>query len=436
LTNLEKFCKRKNFKLFVIPIKYQNPSAMHKDGGKTWPTRATKYFLDTTVRWKDKFKIIGDCNIQATATHPLTGIDKLCEGITTIVGHSVVQMKSLPVNPWNEPIILHSTGSISSKNNYSASKAGYQASFHHCFAAVAIEFDEGSTFHLRQLFADHTGGFYDLDERWDETSNGSKCSVAALVCGDEHVLFSDEKAADATFFDKKSMVNVLKPQVIVRHDVLDSYSVSKWHNNDFFTRFTKNMSSGMNSIEREMRLTLDHLAMTTPRFSKSIIVSSNHHDHVEQWLNSADIRNDYVNAKIYHYLMYTKLQQIEKTGKSQSAFEIFRDTLWESKGICGNIEFSNGSVNIAGIECGLHGHSGPNGARGSIQNLAKIGDKLIIGHSHTPGIQNGCFQVGTLSRMDLEYLTGPSSWLHTNCIIHNNGKRQLVTIINGKWRKS
>ncbi|HET8686678.1 MAG TPA: hypothetical protein VFM18_08440, partial [Methanosarcina sp.] len=74
-------------------------------------------------------------------------------------------------------------------------------------------------------------------------------------------------------------------------------------------------------------------------------------------------------------------------------------------------------------------------AKGSIQNLSKLGEKAIVGHSHSPGILGGCWQVGTLSKIDLDYTSGASGWIHTNCIIHENGKRQMINVINGKWRK-
>jgi len=92
------------------------------------------------------------------------------------------------------------------------------------------------------------------------------------------------------------------------------------------------------------------------------------------------------------------------------------------------------SVSIAGIECGMHGDKGPNGARGNIRSFGRIGVKSVIGHSHTPGVVDGVYQVGTSSRLRMEYNGGPSSWMHTHCAIYKNGKRSLLFIIKGKWR--
>jgi len=93
------------------------------------------------------------------------------------------------------------------------------------------------------------------------------------------------------------------------------------------------------------------------------------------------------------------------------------------------------SFRIHGIELCLHGDRGLNGARGSAKSLSKIGAKIVIGHSHTPCIEKGAYQVGTSTRLNLEYnRDGPSSWLNTHCIIYKNGKRALINIINGRWR--
>ncbi len=92
------------------------------------------------------------------------------------------------------------------------------------------------------------------------------------------------------------------------------------------------------------------------------------------------------------------------------------------------------SYRIAGIEVGMHGDIGPNGARGSRKNLRRVGVKSVIGHSHAPGIDEGCYQVGTSTLLRLEYNHGPSGWLNADCLILENGKRQIIIYIDGKYR--
>jgi hypothetical protein len=66
--------------------------------------------------------------------------------------------------------------------------------------------------------------------------------------------------------------------------------------------------------------------------------------------------------------------------------------------------------------------------------MRRIGVKSVIGHSHTPAIEEGCYQVGTSTKLSRGYTHGPSSWLNTHAIIYPNGKRTLINIIDGKWR--
>jgi hypothetical protein len=59
----------------------------------------------------------------------------------------------------------------------------------------------------------------------------------------------------------------------------------------------------------------------------------------------------------------------------------------------------------------------------------------VIGHSHSPGIEGGCYQTGTSSRLVLEYSAGsPSGWMNTHCVVYANGKRALLNAVKGKWR--
>jgi hypothetical protein len=83
----------------------------------------------------------------------------------------------------------------------------------------------------------------------------------------------------------------------------------------------------------------------------------------------------------------------------------------------------------------LHGHEGPNGARGSLKNLSKLGVKVISGHSHTPGIEAGHYKAGTMTHLSLEY-TGPvSSWLNAHVSIDPFGKRHIHICVDGAFWK-
>jgi hypothetical protein len=92
------------------------------------------------------------------------------------------------------------------------------------------------------------------------------------------------------------------------------------------------------------------------------------------------------------------------------------------------------SLLIGDVEYGLHGDRGPNGSRGSARSLRRIGVKTVIGHSHSPAIEEGCYQTGTSTRLRLEYNAGPSSWLQSHVCQYASGRRVLLNIIEGEWR--
>lgn len=100
-----------------------------------------------------------------------------------------------------------------------------------------------------------------------------------------------------------------------------------------------------------------------------------------------------------------------------------------------NVQFCQRSgMKVLGIEVGQHGDRGINGARGSAVSFAKVPTKMIVGHSHSPQINKGCYVVGTSSMLALEYNKGASTWHHAHCIIHRNGKRQMIFITNDGWK--
>jgi hypothetical protein len=89
---------------------------------------------------------------------------------------------------------------------------------------------------------------------------------------------------------------------------------------------------------------------------------------------------------------------------------------------------------IARIQLGAHGDLGANGARGSLRAMEAAYGNSVSGHSHSPEILRGAWQCGTSSYLKLSYNRGPSSWMHSSCLVYPNGSRQLINSINGEWK--
>jgi len=424
LAALEIYAEYNNAELMVIPVK-TGIGNIHE-----FPTEIEKYILDNNIRLHPHLKVMGAIKIGATIDSPLSGLSSLSMGDSLIIGHNQLQMFTLPVQPDEHPIILTTTGTLSDKD-YDSSKNGHKAHFNHSFSAVVIELD-GDMFHLRHLNFDGNG-FYDINRYYDSygTTNDN-FAAEAIITGDEHAIFVDPDVRNATY-GVDGIINTISPKYIVRHDVLDCYSISHHHKNNNLVKFKK-FVTGTNDIRSELADTLDFIVETTPKNTINIIVPSNHNDHLTRWLNECDIKNEPWNAIVYHFLMFNMLNAINDTGEVPDTFKLYSSGFFEQEGC--SVEYINRreSYKIKDIEVGLHGDAGSNGSKGSRTQFSTLSSKTIIGHSHSPGIEKGCWQVGTSSTLALEYNVGPSSWMQTHCIIYKNGKRQLINILKGKWK--
>jgi hypothetical protein len=188
-------------------------------------------------------------------------------------------------------------------------------------------------------------------------------------------------------------------------------------------------------VRAEVHRAIDFVASHTPRNSESVIVASNHDDFLRRWLANQDWRTDPENAEFYLETALAMVRQASGFSVSAEAFSPF--VHWVSASRVDRVRClaPNELFTLANVELGMHGDVGPNGARGSIRNLRRVGAKSIVGHSHSPGIDEGCYQVGTSSRLRLGYNRGPSGWMHAHVVLLANGKRQLIVMQNGKWRR-
>ncbi len=432
LKSLEMYCEFNNAALMIIPVRYR-VQVSEKDL-YSYPEEIEEYLFENNIQLHPNLKVMGQLKIVATAEFPLTGLNPLSKGDSLVIGHNQLQMTTLPVQQNDFPVILTTTGTIS-KENYSISKQGMKAEFNHSNSAVVIEIDN-EIFHLRHLNFDGEG-FYDFERYYSsEGMSVLRNSIEGIVLGDEHVIFMSEGVKEATFGKDNSIIACLKPKYIIRHDVIDSYAISHHHKNNIFTKYAK-WKSGKNDIRQELTEVMKHIEDTTPLYSETWIVPSNHIDHLTRWLNECDPKKEPWNALIYHQLMVEMLKRTEMADSMATypdPFEIFAQHYFKGKST--NIKFLSRreSKKLFDIEVACHGDKGTNGSYGSRLQYSQLPAKVIIGHSHSPGIEKGAYQVGTSSNLKLEYNLGPSSWLNTHCIVYKNGKRQLVNIIKGKWR--
>lgn len=427
---LMKYCEINRAELILVPITYRN-------GNKDEPYWhiPEDQLTRTSLTICKKLRLLGDINISPTIENPTAGLDYLSKGDSLLIAHPQLQMKTLAVNSVDSPAIISTTGVIT-KPTYSKTKVGAKGLFNHSYSAVVIEIDPSVGFHYRVLNADDDNGFYDVSGYYTAKGRTNIDRIEALITGDEHAMFIDPDVKAATYTDADSIVNTLRPKKIVRHDILDFFSGSHHHQKSFLTKFAK-YKMKTNIIEDELTLTLKHIADTTPKNTDNVIVASNHNEHLHQWLDTVDVKYEVWNAKLYHRLMFLMLDNMKEEGKAFSYPNVFK--LWveetDHKFKVPSLQFlsRNTTYKIGGIELSNHGDMGINGARGSASQFSRLAHKMVVGHTHSPSIMKGAYTVGT-STGRLEYARGPSGWMNTHCIVYPNHKRQLINIINGRWK--
>ena len=424
LRALEAFCAHRDAQLVVIPLRYKNPTSDRENSREyTWPASVLPYLTDTRVKVCPGLQILADIKTQPTAVNPLSGMDTITGQDCGIFGHTRVALHSVPTRGHELPKLLTTTGAVSVPQ-YSDSNAGKKGEFHHVIGAVVVELD-GDLFHMRHVCAGSDGSFIDLDTKWTRSGPVKAPPALALILGDVHAERADPQAMSAA----KQMQALLKPKKLVLHDVLDFGSAS--HHNGFFERFRRRVS-GTDKVVEELKLTAKVIDGLYKPHQQTVIVSSNHNDHLARWL--ADHRNgeDVQNAAIYHKAKATILAKIAETFQIPHIFGAIMGPMLKKPAL---FLGDSDSLTVSGIELGYHGDKGANGARGSAKSFDRIGAKTIIGHSHSPAIVGGCYQTGTASLLNMGYNVGPSSWLHSNVVVYASGKRTHIHVIGGQWRR-
>ena len=427
------YCKLSKAKFNIAPIKYRQ--GLNEEGEYSWPAELHKYFVTENVKLTTGLRLLAGTRVLPAIGNPLSGFECFSKGDSLILAHGQMMMKSIAMSHVDPSAIITTTGAITFPV-YTPTKQGEKASFNHSFSAIVVEEDlEIDGFHFRVLNSDEKGAFYDLDTYYDGDSHTKSTDIPAIVLGDEHIIHADSAVTGATFTNEDSIINVLRPKLIVRHDSLDFYSANHHHQKNVFTQYAKYIS-GKNNSAQELRDTVEYILSTTPSFAQSIIISSNHNEHFTRWLQECNPKLEPWNAVLFHEMSYLMLKgtSMGETGAVYpNSFELWARHNYN----LGNTKFVNcfESFKVHDIELAFHGDRGINGSRGSAMQFSKLGTKTISGHQHSAQIFGGSYCVGHSCESKLEYNIGPSSWNKAHCIIQPNGKRQMIFIIKGKWRR-
>lgn len=435
---LQSYCKDNGAELIVSRFTYnkngfQNGTKDSKDKTLWYDPKITEFIRDVPLEVTKGLVFGGELDILPTAENPISGFDNYFRSASGIIPHAKVALKSLAGVKADGARFLYTTGAVTMRN-YIQRKAGQKAEFHHVFGALVVEVDEDGDFFARQLIADNKGSFQDLTNKYNpDGSIERKQSVEAFNPGDIHIEKQDTAVHNATF-GKGGILDTLKPNKVFIHDLFD-FAARNHHNikNPHF--IAEQHFIDQSTVEDGIVKAAAFLASIERPNSETIVVESNHDKAYSRWLREADPRVDPVNAEFFHR---SNAKIYNELSKKNSNFHVFEWAVREKKDLKKTKFLQEDDSYLicekaGGIECGQHGHLGPNGSRGSPKNLKGIGRKINTGHTHSAGILDGVYTAGVSAKLDMGYNKGASSWSHSHILTYPNGKRTVITVKKGKW---
>lgn len=402
-----------------------------------WADEVKPYLVIDQVKLGKALVFCAGMNILPTAVNPLTGLELHTGRSSAIYPHAKMQLVSVASGKNEGTKLMYTTGTVT-KRNYLQKKAGQTAEPHHCYGALLVEVSPDGSFYVRQVQANERGVIHDLDVKVEAGKVTTDNPVEAITWGDIHAIKMDPEI-EAMAWGPGGMLDTLQPRYQFFHDVFDMY-VRNHHERMNPHRMFERKVEKLDSIEGEARTTGTFLAYSARDWCKSIVVKSNHDDAFERWLQSMDcVRDrDTANLKLWHHGNLVWITHAEKQDKSYLAIEWLLKEVGRAPK---NIQFLHEDESFilchdeeGGIECGMHGHLGVNGSKGTLRGFSKMGRKSNTADKHQAGIFNGAYQSGVSGKLDMKYNKGPSTWSHSHIITYPNGMRTIVTMWKGRWR--
>lgn len=444
LKNLEAYAAHLGADIAIGPLTSTGRQRYTEYDPEDFDPAIVDYIHEEAIVIGNKIRFSPELNLTPTMVKPLQGLQTYTKKLWGIFPHTKISLETVATHKDRPTKFIATTGAITHPH-YSPTKAGFRAHFDHVHGAIIVEVTKTGVWfrHLTPANA-LDGTFYDLGY---VVKNGkvlnNKEGVRAIVYGDIHIELIDKDVAKATWGigfkshkDSLSLVDWIKPQTQVFHDLLDM-TAANYHELDNMFRRYERWNKGKNSVHGDLEQAMEFLRQVTGDHIESVVVDSNHDYFIQQWLLKFDpaAKEDFDNIETFYKLKIAVLRSIREGFPLSFLETILREKFPGEETLLDNITFLkvDDSFEIDNIECGWHGHRGANGRRGSRHAFKFVTEKSTIAHLHSPAIESGCHVVGTSSSLDLGYNSGPSSWAHTHGIIYPHGGRTLITMSDSKF---
>ena len=441
LPALEAYAAHRGGEIFIGGFTYQKGLFEdHSVRTGLFTPAVQKYLRPDVVDLAPRLVWHGRANILPTAGDPLTGWETQTRDAWAVFPHAKIALKSVPVMPGRPGKQIMTTGVVT-RANYVQRNAGQKAEFHHTVGATVAEIAPDGTFFCRQIKIARDGSFQDLDMLVRNGRVERAPPIEAATWGDIHFEQLDEAKARASWGwpdgAAGSMLDVLKPKHQFIHDSFDFTARSHHTRNDPHER-ARRIVEGRDSVAQMLDGAAAFIAGLRRDWSRVVHVASNHNIHLEKWLKDPDGAFDPVNARLWHQLNADWHGAIEAGDDTPPHARALAQRL---PGALADVTFLREGESyvicqgVHPIECGLHAHIGPRGARGSPASLSKIVERVNGAHTHEPCIREAAYFAGTSGRLDMPYASkGPGAWHHADIVTYASGARTIVTHQNGRWR--
>jgi hypothetical protein len=416
IASIQNYCKINNAELvLLLGIGSSPKDEVSNDIFSRFTTNlVTEFKFNNRIIAKD-FKLLPQMII------PTTGLQRFGQKEYSVLVASPKQMmSSVPRGRGKHPHLVWSTGTIS-EPNYANNRRGQIAIQDHTFGAIIVDVESPEIFYPRNIVIDEDGGFNDQHMYYTANSCVEQNAVV-LSLGDSHYGIEDKVAEEAS----KEIARLCKPTYILFNDLCDNRSITHHEKHNILARCKRS------KVQKTLESELTHLGKCMQPWvnefkdSALVVIPSNHDDFIPKWLIDGEFIKDEYNVRLGIELLIAMLDGF-------NPMEYFLKT----RANIDSIKFLKleDGFNIDGVELNSHGHIGTGGAKGSARSLENAFGKCTSAHTHAPTVFRGVYTVGTNSILNPDYAAGGgSSWLHADVLQFQNGTRQMIIKINGKFK--